>query len=75
MHQWEVPLCLDSYRLAHALRALGADDHGGVLALLELADQRARIGAFRSDTGRWGNLPARLCGRRSAHSSVGSSRR
>jgi hypothetical protein len=41
MHQWEVPLCLDFYRLAHALRALGADDHGGVLALLELADQRA----------------------------------
>ena len=24
MHQWEVPLCLDSYCLAHALRGLDA---------------------------------------------------
>ena len=40
MHQWEVPLCPDSCRLAHALRALDAEARDDVMDLQyqELAD-------------------------------------
>ena len=36
MHQGEVPLCPDSYRLTHAPRGLDAATRADVMALLDL---------------------------------------